>query len=496
MTSYMLGGTQLTQMGTAADANRIGVLVPADTTTVPADANGSNQWASFAALAQYAAQKAFGKSLVPANNFCAGDGTTDDTTGMQNAVVAALTASGLGVGGVYCPDQYRITASIVCTTANTAPGQGVSFVGADREASQIIKDFNGALLTWNGNGGPDGNPTAFGGLRDITLTTAGGTQTGPLMQVNSAQQMFFLNSSFVGNPDLTIDLNTMEDCYFEACTSNSCGSTTQPVMAIHGSSGGTSNMLWFLQTRFENFAGPAVTISRGTGATGGGNNGIFFSQCKFETAIAHSDLIIADTWTQQLSFRDCFLAADAFASGFSTPVNGIKFGDGSTGAGFNQLRLDNVFMFGSSTVRSVLSVNGTNMSGPIRIDNVVCDDTPSVGTLDLTNMTSSVVLSGDALPKVRALTDATTIAVDASFGEEFRVTLGANRTLGKPANAQDGKKIVVVVNPSTHTLSYATGINWGTAGAPTLTASKDNYLGLAFNATASEWRGLAAATGF
>src|SRR5512142_3555486 len=35
-------------------------------------------------------------------------------------------------------------------------------------------------------------------------------------------------------------------------------------------------------------------------------------------------------------------------------------------------------------------------------------------------------------PSVVALTDATTIAVDASLGNDFSVTLGGNRTLGAP----------------------------------------------------------------
>jgi hypothetical protein len=267
------------------------------------------------------------------------------------------------------------------------------------------------------------------------------------------------------------------------------------VIEIASDATGTCNMLHFIGCRIESFLLGAVGISNPSDS-GGGNNGFFFSDCKFETVTVRGDIITADTWTQQLSFRDCFIAADSFASGYTTRCNGILYGDGTTGAGFNKLCVDNLSVYGSSTIAAAVAVNGTNMSGEVRLDNVDCYDTPSVGLLNLTNMNSSLVMTGDALPVVRALTDASTIAVDASYGQEFRVALTANRTLGLPSNAQDGKKIVVVVSPSTHTLSYASGYNWGSAGAPTLVASKDNYLGFSYRASASEWRGLAFSGGF
>lgn len=43
-------------------------------------------------------------------------------------------------------------------------------------------------------------------------------------------------------------------------------------------------------------------------------------------------------------------------------------------------------------------------------------------------------------PQVVALTDAATIATDASAGDVFSVTLGGNRTLGVPTNPEDGMR--------------------------------------------------------
>ena len=99
--------------------------------------------------------------------------------------------------------------------------------------------------------------------------------------------------------------------------------------------------------------------------------------------------------------------------------------------------------------------------------------------------------------RVTPLVDAATIAIDATDGKRFSVTLGGDHMLGNPSHPPaDGKGILVIVNPSTHTLSYDTEYNWGDMGAPTLTASKDNYLGFIYSAGANEWRGVAASTGY
>ena len=74
---------------------------------------------------------------------------------------------------------------------------------------------------------------------------------------------------------------------------------------------------------------------------------------------------------------------------------------------------------------------------------------------------------------VFVLTDATTISVDASKGNHFRLALGGNHGLGAPSNVTDGQKITFeVIQPSsgsTFTLSYNSGTGgyeFPAAGAP------------------------------
>ena len=74
-----------------------------------------------------------------------------------------------------------------------------------------------------------------------------------------------------------------------------------------------------------------------------------------------------------------------------------------------------------------------------------------------------------------ALTDAATIAVDLSLGNNFSVTLAGNRTLGDPTNATAGQSGVIVITQDgtgSRTLAYA-GTKWKFAGgtAPTLTTT-------------------------
>lgn len=99
------------------------------------------------------------------------------------------------------------------------------------------------------------------------------------------------------------------------------------------------------------------------------------------------------------------------------------------------------------------------------------------------------------------LTDAPTIAVNAALGGLFRVTLGGNRVLGFPANGVDGQLIRIEVTQDgtgNRTLSYASGYDFGSAGAPVLstTAGKEDTFGLSYKAATSQWNLLAFAPGY
>jgi hypothetical protein len=101
-----------------------------------------------------------------------------------------------------------------------------------------------------------------------------------------------------------------------------------------------------------------------------------------------------------------------------------------------------------------------------------------------------------------ALTDASTIAVDASLGNHFRVTLGGNRTLGTPSNPADGQKIsfeIIQDGTGGRTLGYTSVYAFSTdIPSPTLTttASKRDFLGFIYNAATTKWYLLAVIHGY
>ena len=78
-------------------------------------------------------------------------------------------------------------------------------------------------------------------------------------------------------------------------------------------------------------------------------------------------------------------------------------------------------------------------------------------------------------PAVVNLTDAATIAVDASAGNDFRVTIGGNRTMATPSNPADGQKITFQVTQGTggsYTLSWDSGYEFSAAlPQPTLSTT-------------------------
>ncbi len=106
-----------------------------------------------------------------------------------------------------------------------------------------------------------------------------------------------------------------------------------------------------------------------------------------------------------------------------------------------------------------------------------------------------------ALPPV-TLTDATTIATDASLGTHFRVTLGGNRTLGNPTNPTDGQKIMwEIIQDATgsRTLTLDTNFALGadiTTVTLSTTASKRDFIGAVYNQAAGKWYVIAFVKGY
>jgi hypothetical protein len=109
---------------------------------------------------------------------------------------------------------------------------------------------------------------------------------------------------------------------------------------------------------------------------------------------------------------------------------------------------------------------------------------------------------GAVAPAVVSLTDAPTIAVDASLGNDFRVTIAGNRTMGNPANPADGQQIIFQITQGS---AGAASITWSSGyefseglPQPTLStkAGQTDLLGFTYSAGKSTWLLSAYVNGF
>lgn len=101
------------------------------------------------------------------------------------------------------------------------------------------------------------------------------------------------------------------------------------------------------------------------------------------------------------------------------------------------------------------------------------------------------VLTSYLAPKVVTLTDQATIAIDASLGNDYRVTLGANRTVGAPTNPHDGQPMTVEITSASHTLTWSSaagGFSFSPDSAPVLsTDGSVDVITFRYNTNKNKW---------
>ena len=113
-----------------------------------------------------------------------------------------------------------------------------------------------------------------------------------------------------------------------------------------------------------------------------------------------------------------------------------------------------------------------------------------------------MVEPGAVAPAVAALTDAPTIAVDASLGDDFRVTLAGNRNMGDPSNPSNGQQIIFQITQGDggpFTLTWGSSYEFSDGlPQPVLSAKagKTDLLGFIYNTAKGKWLLAAYVNGF
>lgn len=109
---------------------------------------------------------------------------------------------------------------------------------------------------------------------------------------------------------------------------------------------------------------------------------------------------------------------------------------------------------------------------------------------------------GALAPAVVGLADAPTVVVDASLGNDFRLTLAGNRTMGNPSNALSGQQIIFQVTQGTGApfiLTWGSSYEFSTGlPQPALSnaAGQTDLLGFIYNSATGTWLLAAFVNGF
>jgi len=142
---------------------------------------------------------------------------------------------------------------------------------------------------------------------------------------------------------------------------------------------------------------------------------------------------------------------------------------------------------GGSTKLTVTST-GIDVTGVAVTDGVTSSDNVAItgtlatgntaitGTANITGLTTlaSTYATGQVYPRVVSMTDGATITPNFANGNFFSVTLGDNRVLANPTNAQPGQVGSIFVTQDgtgNRTLSFGVNWHWPAATAPTLSTS-------------------------
>lgn len=106
---------------------------------------------------------------------------------------------------------------------------------------------------------------------------------------------------------------------------------------------------------------------------------------------------------------------------------------------------------------------------------------------------ATTIESGALVPAVVNLTDAAEISVDASLGNDYRVTIAGSRTMGKPANPSNGQQIIFQVTQGSggpYTLSWDSSYEFSAdlpQPALSTNAGQTDLLGFCYNAVKQTW---------
>ncbi|MHC5700906.1 hypothetical protein HHX38_01280 [Streptomyces sp. PKU-MA01144] len=252
--------------------------------------------------------------------------------------------------------------------------------------------------------------------------------------------------------------------------------------------------------------------------TGAGTQGITFTGCGAESAVNRGTGYNGYSWKINAAIGVGLFNPFTYESpnisiwvtGGARAVSIFGFAENSpTGSAVNSVKVDSGC---SATLGDFSNVKPLSLAGYTSTTNDTVGGTVATGFVygagsayyegnvsttaaptQSQHLTRKDYVDSKVLPAPVTLTDAATIATNASQGNLFRVTLGGNRTLGIPTNATNGQRItweLIQDGTGNRTLALASGFALGTTISSvtlTTTANKRDFLTALYNATTSKW---------
>lgn len=487
--------SKISQLAALSSLQPDDLLVAVDVHDTTMAASGTDKKATWAQLLGWYNVKGSG---------AAGDGITDDTAAIQAAINAAGTVSG-GVGGsvvYFPPGNYKISSALAVPSFVSLAGAGCGLFAGNTSPVTIFQSstsangitladhaggvtLSGFLLAGPGSGTGKGIylPAASGTpsnihFSDVTVDSFGGNGielTDPIVsrfervtsQFNGGHGFYVTGGSSNGT-----------SCTFSACeaNTNASGIGFWIQKMAYTSLNGCAAQACALGYLIDACQGVALT---GCGAeqtlAAGSYDGTSFkitgsSVTTLTSCWCYNNKAVA-FWDTGSSAGTCFLGVQEASPGAGATAS-LKADPGTS-----------PFIANPDTA-TAQSVSG-GAYALFNSDGFGSWTIAHGGTVSNLDSYGYLHLHGGAyVPAVTTLTFGASVAVDASAGNVFALTLTASTgTLANPSNSVDGQEITIRViqdGTGSRTLAYGTNYDFGAAGTPALSAGAGKVDILAF----------------
>lgn len=368
------------------------------------------------------------------------------------------------------------TNTLTLSPGTTTTSYTLTFPAAAPGSTQCLQMSNTGAVTTTGSACGAG-----GGGGYATIQEEGSNLT-------QRTTLNFVGSSFTAADDAgNSRTNVTSDTDLDALASN----TTNGLWARTGAGTGAARTIT---------AGAGIAVTNGDGVAGSPS-----IATALETLVANQTIFDSASATRTITFglsgaTDPVLTVANNAFNISTGVlqqggtavvlqtRTLTAGNGLTGGG--DLTADRTFDVGAGTGITVAT------------DTVAINQAFTPTWTGAHAFSASVTFNAFTVSPPDVLTDAATIAVDASLGNRFRVTLGGNRTLGNPSNSTDGQQILFeVIQDGTggRTLAFGTNYAFGTdltSCTISTAANSRSFITAAYVSAVTKWVILGCTRGF